>query len=78
MMNIENLGSKESLGVKFKNDICIKLCLSYGLEATGLSLLRQDGSASNCQETKFQTIVCFKNNCPEVNLDSCFQSNDGR
>ena len=59
LMIIRNLGSKECLGVKFKDDICAELCLSSGLKATGLfvSLLRQDGFESECTETKFQTIT---------------------
>ena len=33
MMNIQNLGSKESLGVKFKDGICAKLCLKLWFES---------------------------------------------
>ena len=32
MVNIRNLGSKEGFGVKFKNDICTKLCLKLWFE----------------------------------------------
>ena len=33
MINIRNLGSKESLGVKFKEGICAKLCLKLCFES---------------------------------------------
>ena len=32
MMNKQNLGSKESLGVKFKDSICTELCLKLWFE----------------------------------------------
>ena len=53
-MNMRNLGSEESIGIKFKNDIYGKFCL----ETTGIFviLLIQDGFASNCPETKFQSL----------------------
>ena len=58
MMNIPKVGSKENLGVKFKDGICAELCLKSGLKATGIFviLLSQDGFESECPETKFQTI----------------------
>ena len=31
-MNIQNLGSKEKVGVKFKDGICAKLCLKVCFE----------------------------------------------
>ena len=37
--------------------------------------MRQNGFASNYQETKFQTVVSFKSDYPEVHLDSYVQSN---
>ena len=33
MMNIQNLGSKESIGFKFKDSICAKLCLKLWFES---------------------------------------------
>ena len=33
MMKIENLGSKESVGVKFKDAICAELCLRLWFES---------------------------------------------
>ena len=58
-MNIKNLGSKESVRVKYKDRICSKLYLKSGLKATGIFviLLRQDGFESDCPETKFQTTI---------------------
>ena len=55
MMNVRNLGSKESLGVKFKDGICTELCL----KATGIfvKLLSQDGFENDCPEIEFQTIT---------------------
>ena len=56
MMNMRNLGSKESFGVKFTYaPNCVE---SYGLKATGIFvvLLSQDGFESDCPETNFQTI----------------------
>ena len=32
MMNIQNVGSKESLGVKFKDSIFAELCLKHWFE----------------------------------------------
>ena len=46
MMNIRNLDSKESVGVKFEESICTELCLkSSSLKAAGIFviLLSQDG-----------------------------------
>ena len=54
MMNMKNLGSKESLGVKFKDAICAEFCLKLRLEM--FILLSQDGE-SDCPEKKFQTIT---------------------
>ena len=33
MMNMGNLGSKESVGVIFKEDICVELCLNHWFES---------------------------------------------
>ena len=55
MMNMKNLGSKESLGVKFKDAISAELCLKLRLEMF-IILLSQDGE-SDCPEKKFQTIT---------------------
>ena len=53
-----NLGSKGSVGIKYKDDICAKFCLNSGLKATGIFviLLSQDGFENDCPETKFQII----------------------
>ena len=58
-MNIQNLGPKEILGVKFKDVTCAELCLQLWIESEVLFLLllRQDGFESNYQETQFQTIT---------------------
>ena len=49
MMNIQNLSSKESLGVKFKGGICTEVC--FKATAIFVMLLSQDGSKSDCPET---------------------------
>ena len=61
---LQNLSSKESLGVKFKDGICTELCLNSGLKATSIFkiLLCQDGFENYCPETKFQTSL------PKVSL----------
>ena len=33
MMNVQNLGSQESVGVKYINTICTKLCLKLWFES---------------------------------------------
>ena len=55
MMNIRNLGSKESTGVKFKQSICAKLYLQLWFESDCnifVILLSQDGFKSNSPERK--------------------------
>ena len=56
MTNIRNQGSTESLWVKFKNDICVKLRRSSDLKATGIFviLMSQDSCQSDCLVTKFK------------------------
>ena len=56
-MNRRKLGSKESSGVKFNDDICAELCLSSGLNAADIFviLLRQDGFESSYSEIMVQT-----------------------
>ena len=58
MMKIENLGSKESVGVKFKYVKWAELCLRLWLKATYIFVmsLSQDDFESNSLETKFQRI----------------------
>ena len=34
MMNIQNLGSQESIGVKYINGICAKFCLKFWFESS--------------------------------------------
>ena len=48
MMNIQNLGSKESVAVKFKEGICSELCLMLWFEI----LLSQDGFESDSPEER--------------------------
>ena len=56
-INRQKLGSKESSGVKFNDDISAELCLSSGLKAAGIFviLLRQDGFESSYSEIMVQT-----------------------
>ena len=39
MMNKQNLGSKESLGITFKGDVLAELCLKLWLKATGIVVI---------------------------------------
>ena len=60
MMNVRNLASKESLGVKFKDSICTELCLKLRFESGWVFfvlLLSQDGFESDSPETKLQIIT---------------------
>ena len=54
MMNIRNLGSKESLGAKFKEGIYTELCLQLWFERDCffVKLLSQDGFESDSPEKK--------------------------
>ena len=54
MMNIRNLGSKESVGVKFKEGIYTELCLKLWFESNWffVKLLSQDGFESDEEERK--------------------------
>ena len=58
-MNMRNLGSKESLGVKLKDGICFQLCLKLWFERGWYfcNITSQDGHESDCPEIKFQTIT---------------------
>ena len=49
-MNIRNLASKESVGVKFKDGIDAKFCLKPWIQI-------QDGFESDFPKIKFQTIT---------------------
>ena len=51
-MNIQNLGSKGSVGVKYKGGICAELFVKFWFKGTDISviLLSQDGSESDCPE----------------------------
>ena len=55
-MNIQNLGSQESVGVKYIEGICVEFCLRSDLEKTHILviLLSRDGFKWD-PETKFQT-----------------------
>ena len=59
MINIWNLDSKGSLGVKYKDDICAELCSKLWFESdySFVILPSQDGFESDCPQTKFQTIT---------------------
>ena len=53
MMNIRNIGSKESVGVKFEESVCAELCLkSSSLKATGIFVILKVRMESNCPERK--------------------------
>ena len=52
IMNIQSKGSKEVLGVEFKDDICSELWFCIFV-----ILLSQDGFESEFPETKFQRIT---------------------
>ena len=53
MMSMRNLGSKESLGVKFKDDICAELRFKLWFKSDWYFCnMSQDGFESDCPETK--------------------------
>ena len=54
MINRQNLGSKESVGVRFKEGICAELCLKLWSENDWhfVILLSQDGFEGNSPERK--------------------------
>ena len=59
MMSIQDLGSKESLGVKLKYDICVELCLMLWFESklyfcSITKSLSQVRFESDVSETEFQ------------------------
>ena len=59
MMNIRNLGSKGSVGVKYKDNISAELCLKlcFASDWYFVILLSQYCFESDCPKTKFQTIT---------------------
>ena len=59
MINILNLGSKGSVGVKYKDDLCTELCLKLWFESYWgfFYITSHDGFESYCREKKFQTIT---------------------
>ena len=83
MMSIQDLGSKESLGVKFKYDICVELCFMLRCESklyfcSITKSLSQVRFESDVSENHFLKSV-LKGNCTKVhcgNLYSYFQSHD--
>ena len=85
MTNIQNLGSKESLGLKFKDDKCAELSLklwserdSYFCNATESRRLWKHLYENIVPNSYFIKSV-WKSNLPEAHyetLDSYFQSND--
>ena len=58
-MNMQNLASKESLGVKFKDSIYTGLCSKLWFESDWdfCNLLSHDGFERDCPEIKFQTVT---------------------
>ena len=52
MMNIQNLRSKEGVGVKFMEGICSKLCLKLWFESDWYfcNITKSDGFESDCPE----------------------------
>ena len=54
-----NLGSKQSVGVKYKDGTCAELWLKLSWKAADIFviLLSQDGFKSDCPGTKFQAII---------------------
>ena len=59
MMDRQNLGSKESVGVKLKDGICAELRLKLWFENASIFviLLSEDGFESYCQERKPFTVT---------------------
>ena len=63
MMNMQNQGSKENLGVKFKEGICAKLCLKLWFESGWFFVIlpSQDGLKATAQKKsqfdQFDTFV---------------------
>ena len=55
-MNMPNLGSRESLWVKFKNRICAKLCLELWFKSDWHFCNITDSGAKYSQ-AKFKTIT---------------------
>ena len=56
MMNIQNLGLQESVGVKYIYGICAKFCF----KATGIFVMLLSQGGFKCDpETKFQTMNHF-------------------
>ena len=56
MMNIRNLGWQESIGVKYIDHICAKVCLKLWFESIYVMLLSWDGFKCD-PATKFKTIT---------------------
>ena len=59
MLNIPNLGSKGSVRVKYKDDLCTELCLKLSFESYWFFLIlsSHDAFESYCRQKKFQTIT---------------------
>ena len=65
MINIQNLGSNESLGIKFKDDIGAELCLKLWFESD--CYLKSDWLSRNkVPNSHFLKFVSTSNNCPEA------------
>ena len=57
MMNIPSLGSKESLGVKFREVKCAELCLKFWFKATGIFIILLSQKATVRKESPKQTLA---------------------
>ena len=88
MMSIQDLGSKESLGVKLKYDICVELCFMLWFESKlyfcsitkSLSQVRFESDVPRNRVSKNHFLKSvLKGNCTKVhcgNLYSYFQSHE--
>ena len=64
MINIRNLGSNESLGVQFKDDIGAELCLKLWFESD--CYLKSDWLSRNKVPNSHFFKFVSTSNCPEV------------
>ena len=76
MMNIQNLGSKESLKVKFKGRICAESCLKLWFESEcyfcyiyWVTMVLKGTARNKVSNNHFLNSV-WKCNCPEVHCTS--------
>ena len=72
MMNIQNLNPKESIGVKFKEGICAKLCLKLWFESDWYfcNIFKSGGLKVNAQkESSKQSLPKLAS---EIAICRCF------